>query len=154
MLRRTASWFGGFLVVMGLTAGCAKAPVVGVLLPTTGDASTYGESIESGIRLAISEAREMDMLPANFEVVWIDTESDPKKAVEHYKTVVKDRGARIVIGGATSARTMAPAKLAMAPRPSTQSDAKAPMRRGSEVTVPPRMPPGARAWHRRSRGSR
>ena len=103
MMRRAASIIGGFLVFAGLTAGCSKAPVVGVLLPTTGAASTYGESIESGIRLAVSEAREKEVLPANFEVVWIDTKSDPATAVKAYEDVVANRGARIVIGGATSA---------------------------------------------------
>ena len=63
MLRRVGSVIGGVLVLTGFLSGCGGKPIVGVILPTTGAAASYGESIESGIRLAISDAREREGLP-------------------------------------------------------------------------------------------
>jgi len=34
----------------------------------------YGESIESGIRLAITESREKNVYPRGLEVVWADSD--------------------------------------------------------------------------------
>ena len=90
-----------------LTAGCGAKSAIGVLLPSTGVAGTYGESIESGIRLAITEAREKNVLPRGLEVVWADSGSDPARAVTELKQLVRDRGVRLVIGGATSAEARA-----------------------------------------------
>jgi branched-chain amino acid transport system substrate-binding protein len=90
-----------------LAAGCGAKPAVGVLLPTTGAAGTYGESIESGIRLAITECREKDLLPKGLEIVWADSGSDPARAVAELEKLVHDRGVRLVIGGATSAEAKA-----------------------------------------------
>ncbi len=83
-------------------AGCGSHPAVGILLPTTGDASGYGESIESGIRVALAEGRDKGTLPAKLDVVWADSASDPQQAVAQFRSLVKDKGAKIVIGGATS----------------------------------------------------
>jgi branched-chain amino acid transport system substrate-binding protein len=88
-------------------SACSGKPIVGVILPTTGAAASYGESIESGIRLALSDARERGDLPAGFEVVWADTGSDPARAVVEFRKVVEERGAKMVIGGATSAEAVA-----------------------------------------------
>ena len=62
--------------VIALSA-CSSKPVVGVLLPMTGEASTYGESMKRGIDLAL----EMDqaVLPPGFQVVWGDTASVPEQ---------------------------------------------------------------------------
>ncbi len=95
---------------IGLLGGCAAKPVVGVLLPTTGSASTYGESIESGIRVALTEAREKNTLPEGFAVVWGDSQSDTEVAGREFRAMVKDKGVKMVIGGATSdvARALLP----------------------------------------------
>ncbi len=98
---RTLRLAAGLLLLLVLSA-CGGPPVVGILLPTTGQASTYGESIESGIRVALSEARERNDLPEGFEVVWADTRSDPQVAVEELRRLVKERGVKMVVGGATS----------------------------------------------------
>jgi len=96
-------------LLLGLS-GCGSKPVVGVLLPTTGNASSYGESIESGIRVALAETREGKGLPRDFELVWGDSASDPARAVAKLKEMVEKRGVKMVIGGATSdeARAMIP----------------------------------------------
>jgi branched-chain amino acid transport system substrate-binding protein len=107
MLRRLGSTIGVVLILTGFLSGCSGKPIVGVILPTTGAAASYGESIESGIRLAISDARERDGLPTGFEVVWADSGSDPSRAVAEFRTMVEERGVKLLIGGATSAEAIA-----------------------------------------------
>jgi branched-chain amino acid transport system substrate-binding protein len=86
-----------------LAAGCGAKSAIGVLLPSTGVAGAYGESIESGIRLAITESREKNAYPRSLEVDWADSGSDPARALAELKKLVRDRGVRLVIGGATNA---------------------------------------------------
>ncbi|MCD4748959.1 MAG: ABC transporter substrate-binding protein [Thermoanaerobaculales bacterium] len=88
-------------VAIGLT-GCSVKPVVGVVLPATGPAGVYGESIESGMRLAISDARTKGELPVGFEVIWANSESDPDRAKEEFRRLVEVKGAKIMLGAATS----------------------------------------------------
>ena len=107
MLRRVGSAIGVVLCLTGLLSGCSGKPIVGVVLPTTGAAASYGESIESGIRLAISDARERGTLPDGFEVVWADTGSDPARAVSEFLKMVEERDVKMLIGGATSAEAVA-----------------------------------------------
>lgn len=107
MARRCGSAVWVMVSLALLAAGCGAKPAVGVLLPTTGAAGTYGESIESGIRLAITECREKGLLPKGLEVVWADSGSDPARAVAELEKLVHDRDVRLVIGGATSAEAKA-----------------------------------------------
>ena len=107
MLRRVGSAIGVVFGLTGLLSGCSGKPIVGVILPTTGAAASYGESIESGVRLALSDARERNELPTGFEVVWADTGSDPSRAVAEFQKMVEERGVKMVIGGATSAEAVA-----------------------------------------------
>ena len=107
MARRRGPAVWAVLTLTLLVAGCGTKPLVGVLLPTTGDAGAYGESIESGIRLALSEAREKELLPKGFEVVWADTGSDPARGVAELEKLARDRAVHFVIGGATSAEAQA-----------------------------------------------
>jgi branched-chain amino acid transport system substrate-binding protein len=103
--RGPAVW--AILSLSLLAAGCGTKPVVGVLLPSTGEAGTYGESIESGIRLALAHCREKKLLPKGFEVVWADSGSIPERAVAELEKMTRDRGVHFVIGGATSAEAQA-----------------------------------------------
>jgi branched-chain amino acid transport system substrate-binding protein len=106
MLRRLALGVGAVALSVFL-AGCGSKPLVGVLLPTSGLAATYGESIESGIRLALADARERGQVPTGFDVVWADTESLPERAVSEVRRLAEERGINLVIGGATSAEAQA-----------------------------------------------
>ncbi len=107
MARRKWLTVGVSLLLAGVLTGCGTKAVVGVLLPSTGDAGTYGESIESGIRLALSEARDKGTLPAGFDVVWADTQSSPRFALSELERLAGERGIRLVVGGATSAEAQA-----------------------------------------------
>ncbi len=107
MFRRVGLTIGAIAVLSVVLVGCGSKPVVGVLLPTTGEAGTYGESIESGIRLAISDARDREELPKGFDVVWVDTQSDPDRAVSELRRLASERGVKMVIAGATSTEAQA-----------------------------------------------
>jgi branched-chain amino acid transport system substrate-binding protein len=107
MFRRGILTIGAAALLSVVLVGCGNQPVVGVLLPTTGEHGTYGESIESGIRLALSDARAREELPKGFEVVWVDTKSDPEFAVSELRRLAAERGVKMVIGGATSAEAQA-----------------------------------------------
>ncbi len=106
MLRSVGSAIG-MILVAGLLGGCGSKPIVGVILPSTGAAASYGESIESGIRLALADARSQQQLPEGFEVVWADTGSDPERAVADLRMMASEHDVKMVIGGATSAEAIA-----------------------------------------------
>jgi len=107
MARRIGLAVCAALALAVILTGCGSKPLMGVVLPITGEAGTYGESIESGIRLAISEAREKGSLPTGFDVVWADTASDPQQAVAEIEKLASERGIHLVIGGATGAEALA-----------------------------------------------
>lgn len=87
------------LTAVALLSACSSPPVVGVLLPTTGSASSYGESMKNGIDLALEEAQ--GTLPKGFQIVWGDTASDPATGADELRRMAA-MGARIVVAGTTS----------------------------------------------------
>ena len=107
MFRRIGFSLGIVVGLAGLLGGCSSKPVVGIILPTTGAASSYGGSIESGIRLALADARGRDEIPDGFEVLWADSGSEPGRAVAELRRMVDERDIKMVIGGATSAEAAA-----------------------------------------------
>lgn len=107
MFRRVGVSLGIVVGLAGLLSGCSSKPVVGIILPTTGTAAGYGESIDSGIRLALTDARGRKEIPEGFEVLWADSGSDPARAVAELRRMVAERDVKMVIGGATSAEAAA-----------------------------------------------
>jgi branched-chain amino acid transport system substrate-binding protein len=87
------------LTAVTLLSACSSPPVVGVLLPITGSASSYGESMKNGIDLALEEAQ--GTLPKGFQIVWGDTASDPATGADELRRMAA-MGARIVVAGTTS----------------------------------------------------
>lgn len=81
--------------------GCGSKPVVGVLLPTSGSAASYGNSMKEGIELAIEQGRADGTMPSSVEFVWADTATDPARAVKELEHL-SSQGANIVIMGTTS----------------------------------------------------
>ncbi|MEX1310519.1 MAG: ABC transporter substrate-binding protein [Candidatus Sulfomarinibacteraceae bacterium] len=89
-----------FLIVVSLV-GCGSNPVIGVLLPTSGEASSYGESMKKAIDMALDEAEANGTLPANLTVVWGDSGSDPEKGRAEIRRLA-GQGAKLIITGTTS----------------------------------------------------
>lgn len=86
-----------------LLVGCPqKAIKVGVVLPLTGENSTYGEAIRKGVELAFADIQAdpdagvaLELLPVG------DTESDPATGAELLEQQFNS-GALIAVGGVTS----------------------------------------------------
>jgi len=98
------------IIVAGAAlTGCSSEPVVGVLLPTTGAASTYGNAMKDGIDLAIEQGLADGTLSPSVGFVWADTGTDPTRAADELKNLA-GQGAKIVIAGTTSdsARALLP----------------------------------------------
>ena len=83
-------------------AGCPqKAIKVGVILPMSGENSTYGEAVRKGVELAYANIQADPDSGVELELEVADTESDPKKAAELLDQQFSS-GALIVVGGVMS----------------------------------------------------
>lgn len=89
------------LIAVGALTGCGSKPVIGVLLPMTGDAASYGESMKEAIDLALDEARADKTLPANLTVVWGDSGSTPETGKKEVRRLA-GLGANLIVAGTTS----------------------------------------------------
>jgi ABC-type branched-subunit amino acid transport system substrate-binding protein len=82
---------------------------VGALIPLTGTLSTFGESNEAALKIALKDINE-HFSKANsttrIELIVEDTKTDPNIAIEKIKAL-KSQGVQIVIGPATSAAVSA-----------------------------------------------
>jgi len=94
----------GLVVIAGLamSTACSKPPVLGVLLPISGSAATYGKSMSDAMHLALDEAQKKGQVPKGFKAYWADSASDPATGVKELKVLADEDGARFVIGGCTS----------------------------------------------------
>ena len=102
-MARVNRWLvGGLIVALIPLSACSKTPVLGILLPISGDAATYGKSMSDAIHLALEQAKANDSLPPNFQAVWADSGSEPTQAIDEFKQLVDRSGAKIVIGGCKS----------------------------------------------------
>jgi len=103
----------GLVVITGLamSTACSKPPVLGVLLPISGPASTYGKSMSDAMHLALDEAQSKGEVPSGFKAYWADSASDPATGVKELKVLAKEDKVRFVIGGCTSdvAKALLPA---------------------------------------------
>jgi len=89
-----------------IVTACGGNPVVGVLLPMSGDAGTYGDSMKKAIDLALAEAEAAGSLPENFSVVWGDSATDPTKGRDEIRRLA-GQGAKLIVTGATSGTSKA-----------------------------------------------
>jgi branched-chain amino acid transport system substrate-binding protein len=89
------------LIAAAALTACGTRPVVGLLLPTSGAAETYGQSMKEGIELALEEAAADGTLDPAVEFLWADSGSDPDQAVSELRRLAGS-GAHIVIVGTTS----------------------------------------------------
>lgn len=106
ILRNLARTLPIVAAVAALSA-CTSKPVVGILLPTTGSASNYGESMKKGFDMALDEAQ--GSLPEGFQVLWGDTGSDPDTGAAELRRLAGE-GAKLILAGTTSdtARALLP----------------------------------------------
>jgi branched-chain amino acid transport system substrate-binding protein len=99
--RHLVSKFVLVLAFAALVSGCGGKPVIGVLLPTSGGAASYGESMKKGIDLALEEAQAGGTMPAELQVVWGDSASDPETGSAEIRRL-GGADAKLIIAGTTS----------------------------------------------------
>lgn len=93
----------------------AQEPIkVVVMGPFTGAASRTGEGIQKGAMMAVEEARQQGLLPVmvdgaerDLELIWVDSESSPEKAVRALADAVNREGVEIMVSGWHSSVAMA-----------------------------------------------
>lgn len=97
----------GILVLAGCSIlGCGGKPIIGVLLPETGAASTYGASMREAMDLAVDQSKADGSYPKGMQILWADSETNPATAAEQYQILV-DGGAQLIVAGVTSGEAKA-----------------------------------------------
>jgi branched-chain amino acid transport system substrate-binding protein len=95
------------LALLGMAgASVAQTIKVGVVGPFTGPSARIGQDIQKGTRMALDDARAAGELPVvvdgkklDIELVWIDDESSPEKAVKAYRDAVSRQGIQMLLNG-------------------------------------------------------
>jgi branched-chain amino acid transport system substrate-binding protein len=94
------------LAVSHQMASAADPIKVGVDGPFTGPSARIGQDIQNGTKMAIDDARAAGQLPVmvdgekrDIELVWIDDESSPEKAVKAYRDAVTRQGIQLMLNG-------------------------------------------------------
>ena len=100
-LTRTARTLAA-LVLAVATMACSGKPVVGILLPTSGAAASYGASMKNAIDLALANAKVDGSMRRPFDVAWADSATNPATAAREFRRLVSEAGADLVVAGVTS----------------------------------------------------
>lgn len=123
---RKLQFFAGFAALLVLVgAGCARTtsePVdqnanggetqeemvkVGVMVPLTGDASSYGESVKKAVELA-----KRQLGAENIELVFEDSKCEGKEAATAVQKLISVDGVQAIVGELCSGATLAAAPVA------------------------------------------
>ena len=113
----TASSIGLGVALLSVP-GAARAqsgPVkIGVMGPFTGPAGRTGEAIQKGAQMAVEDARANGLLPLtidgaqrDIEIVHVDSQSSPEKAVKAVSDAVNRQGVQFMVSGWHSSVAMA-----------------------------------------------
>jgi len=79
---------------------------IGAILPLTGDAGAYGQSMKRGMELASSQ------VTGDLEILFEDSQADPKQAVSAFQKLRDVNKVSLILGPFTSGETLAVAPLA------------------------------------------
>ncbi len=117
-----------FIVVMcamlALTLSACVAPPqdnqtgdpikIGVMLPLSGDAASYGLAAQKGIDLAAKEVNQRGILPGPITLIYEDSKCDPAEAVTASQKLIVVDGVHAIIGELCSSATLAAVPIAEA----------------------------------------
>jgi branched-chain amino acid transport system substrate-binding protein len=99
------------VLVLGSVLGCGGGTIrFGAVLPLSGNAEVYGQSIRKGIDLAYEEAKRTTQFGSS-ELIVVDSRSDPERGRALLREVY-DAGALAAIGGVTSAEALSMVEIA------------------------------------------
>jgi branched-chain amino acid transport system substrate-binding protein len=88
--------------------GSPAEPVVGVVLPFSGEAAPYGEHIRQGINLAVEDVNKEGGIDGQpLQVIFEDSGSDPEIGKAAATKLIQEDKVLSLIGGATSSVTLA-----------------------------------------------
>jgi branched-chain amino acid transport system substrate-binding protein len=90
------------VAALGVICGCGSKPVIGVLLPMSGDAATYGASMKNAIEMGVEGLSDGQGGASQTTVVWADSGSAPSTAADGLRSLATEQGAKIVVSGTTS----------------------------------------------------
>ncbi len=90
-----------------MLCSCGSAPVIGILLPETGAAAPYGETIRNAIEIALEHAAEDGLDTTAVTLVWGDSGSDPDMAGDEPRRMARQDHAKIVVAAVTSDEAVA-----------------------------------------------
>ncbi len=104
----------GILAAPGIAQAQAEPIRIGVMGPFTGPASRTGEGIQKGAEMALADAREQGLVPLTIdgeerdvEIVWVNSESSPERAVRAVSDAISRQGVDIMSSGWHSSVAMA-----------------------------------------------
>ena len=101
---------GFILLTLVFIAGCTKTPeiiTIGFMGPLSGDAASYGLSIQKGVELA-----KKDMALPNVAVVYEDSKCEGKEAATAIHKLIALHNVQAIIGEVCSGATLAAAPIA------------------------------------------
>ncbi len=107
---------GAFMVTASPLRAQEAGPAlkIGSMGPFTGPASRTGDEFKNGVAMAIEDARAAGDLPLvidgkkrDIEVVFIDSQSSPEKAVKAVRQAVERQGVEFIVNGWHSSVAMA-----------------------------------------------
>ena len=116
MVKNITKWIVGIVIIAVIIIEVVlifipketKVIKIGVILPLSGKAASFGEDGQKAIDLAKENINKKEEI---IKVIYEDEKCDPKEAVTAYKTLTL-KGAKIIIGAFCSSSTLAIAPLA------------------------------------------
>jgi branched-chain amino acid transport system substrate-binding protein len=123
MKKKWAKMFMASTLLAGVLAGCSgakessgsesKTIKVGVNLELSGGVASYGESLESGIDIAVDEINKAGGVKGKkLEIVKVDNKSEAAEATNGAIKLTSQDKVTAIIGAATSGNTVAQAQIA------------------------------------------
>ncbi len=94
-----------FLLLFFLLSCGAKVLKIGAVVPQSGQWALYGNSVREGIEIAEMYMKENKVLKETIQILWYDTNSDPKIAAQMMEKAI-DEGCIAIIGGVTTSEAL------------------------------------------------
>ncbi len=100
--RRTLLLAGASLPLAGVAFGQQRSITIGYQLPLTGEFSQYGERFRNSAVMALDAFNRSSRIPAQVNILFEDTRSDPREAVAVARKFVDNRDIVAVLGDFSS----------------------------------------------------
>ncbi|MCK4918322.1 MAG: ABC transporter substrate-binding protein [Candidatus Pacebacteria bacterium] len=105
-MNKTTNWIVGIIIIAVViwfgflnkpTEPVSTEPIkIGVILPLTGDAASYGQTAQRGVELAVEKIKNEDGI--DVEVIFEDSQIDPAKAVSSLQKLINLDNIDYVLG--------------------------------------------------------